>query len=333
MSEPVVSVVFRAFNCQNYIGQAIDSILAQTFQDFEVVIVNDASTDGTGRILQTYAQQDERIRVFISEANQGPVRTMNRGLRHARGQFIAVHDADDLSLPHRLETQVDFLRTNPHIALIGGGAYVIDEDGEEFKVNTWPRKEAEQARQHLEQGYSFTHSSLMYRRECIEAIGLYDEFFLSSHDYDVLIRMADAFDIVYYEEPLVKWRCLSTGVTGTKKQAQAAFAELARARSKAKREGTFLDLRQEFDRLMSRPETSDDIVHGNRPLTGALYYYNIGVMLLDRGKQRKARKRFWQALQHKGNLNIYLRALVFYLFSFWPNSVNSGLVRVLRKAF
>ena len=120
MTMPVVSVVFRAFNCERYIGQAIESVLAQTFQDFEIVVVDDASTDGTEAILQAYAQRDERIRVVRNETNQGPVRTMNIGLQHAQGEFVAVHDGDDVSLPHRLETQVNFLRANPQIALIGG---------------------------------------------------------------------------------------------------------------------------------------------------------------------------------------------------------------------
>jgi glycosyltransferase involved in cell wall biosynthesis len=106
MTEPVVSVVFRAFNCEKYIGEAIESILAQTFQDFEIVIVDDTSIDETNAIIQTYARREGRIRVFRNQTNQGPVQTMNIGLQLAQGKFVAVHDADDVSLPHRLETQV-----------------------------------------------------------------------------------------------------------------------------------------------------------------------------------------------------------------------------------
>jgi glycosyltransferase involved in cell wall biosynthesis len=331
MTDPAVSVVMRAFNCGRYIGQAIEGILAQTFRDFEVVIVDDASTDGTEAILQAYAQRDERIKVFRNETNQGPVRTMNIGLRHARGELVAVHDADDVSLPHRLETQVNFLRANPQVALIGGGAYFIDEEGEEVKVLNWGRKGPEEVRQFLEKGHSLMHTSVMFRRECIEAIGFYDEFFSYSHDYDMLIRMADAFDIVYYEEPLVKWRWLNSGITGSKTRAQAAFAELARVRSKAQKEGLSLDLRKEYNRLMAKRGISD--INWNRRLSDSSYYYILGLLLFELGKPQKARKRFLRALKCRDSINAFLRALVFYVLSFVPNSINFKPVRALRKVF
>jgi glycosyltransferase involved in cell wall biosynthesis len=328
MTEPVVSVVMRAFNCERYIGPAIESILAQTFQDFEIVVVDDASTDGTEAVLRTCARQDERIRVFRNKTNQGSVRAINVGLRHARGEFVAIHDGDDVSLPHRLETQVNFLRANPHIALVGGGEYVIDEEGEVIRVVTRERRGPEEARQDLEKGPTFTQTSVMCRRKCIEAIGLYDEFFLYANDYDMLLRMANTFDIVYYEEPLVKWRWLNSSISGTKKRAQAAFSELARMRNKAQKEGASLDLQREYHRLMSR----EDIAR-RRLISDAYYYYCIGMFLLDRGKPQKARKRFLRALKCGGDINAFLRALVFYVLSFFPNSIHTKPVRALRKAF
>lgn len=331
MAEPVVSVVVRAFNCEEYIGQAIEGMLAQTFQDFEIVVVDDASMDGTGAILQAYARRDERIRVFRNEIHLGPVKTMNACLRHARGELIAVHDADDVSLPHRLETQANFLRANPQIALVGGGAYITDEKGEVINVVTEERREGEQVRQRLEEGNSFQHTSMMYRRECIEAIGLYDEFFLYSHDYDMVIRMADAFDIVYDGEPLVRFRRLNSGISGRKKQAQFAFAELARVRRGAKKRGVSIDLQQEYDRLVSKGAVTRGRER-NRPLSDAHYYYDVGLLLLERGKPRKARRRFIEALKHRGWSNVFLRVLVFYLLSFWPGGINSKPVRTLRKA-
>jgi glycosyltransferase involved in cell wall biosynthesis len=331
-NEPVVSVVVRAFNCEKYIGEAIQGILDQTFQDFEIVVVNDASTDATPVILQTYAQRDERVKVFRNEFNQGPVRTMNIGLRHARGEFVAVNDGDDVSLPHRLETQVNFSRVNPQIALVGGGAYIIDEDGEEFRNINLKRMMAEEARHFLETGHSFVHTSVIYRRRCIEAIGLYDEFFLCAHDYDMMVRMADTFDVAHHEEPLVKWRCLNTGITGSKKQAQAAFAELARMRSRAKKEGVSLDLQREYDRLVA-VEACMDGIKRNRPLSNARFYYSIALQLLEKGKPRQARGRIRQALRYRDcSMGLVLRLLAFYVLSFWPNSIHFKSIRILREA-
>lgn len=329
MIEPVVSVVIRAFNCERYIGPAIESILAQTFQDFEIIIVDDTSMDGTAAILQAYAQRDERIRVFRNETNQGPVKTMNIGLQHARSEFVAVNDADDLSLPHRLETQVNFLRANPHIALVGGGAYVIDEEDEEVKVINWGYKGPKEARQGLQKGHFFVHSSVMFRRKCIEAIGFYDEFFLCSHDYDMLIRMAETFNIVYYKEPLIKRRWLNSSITYSKRRAQATFGKLARARGKAKEDGASLDLQQEFNRLMAGGPIASDR-YRNQPIS--VYYFNVGRLLLEKGKPEEARKRFSRALKHRDDTNACLRALGGYILSFFPNGITSKLVQVLRKA-
>ena len=328
MTEPTVSVVIRVFNCERYIGQAIESVLTQTFQDFEMVIVDDASTDGTETILQTFAQRDERIRISKNETNQGPVRTMNIGLRHARGEFVAVQDADDVSLPHRLETQVNFLRANSQIALVGGGAYYIDEESEEIKVVNWGHKGPKEAKQGLQEGYFFIHSSVMFRQKCIEAIGFYDEFFLYAHDYDMLIRMANTFDIVYYKEPLVKFRFLNSGITRGKRQAQSAFGKLARARGKAEQDGVSLNLQQEFNRLMAR----EAIMGHSRPISDAAYYCKIGRLLLEQGKPKKARKRFSRALKHREDANACLRALGGYILSFLPGAITSKLVQVLQRA-
>jgi glycosyltransferase involved in cell wall biosynthesis len=327
MSIPAVTVVFRAYNCSKFIGQAIDSILAQTFQDFEIVIVDDGSTDGTDVILKAYAQQDQRIRLIRNEPNQGPVKTMNIGVRNARGEFVAVHDSDDISLPHRLETQVNFLKSHPEVALIGGGALFIDEEGELLRVGTDRRRVGEEVKLFLEKGQAFIHSSVMYRRTCIEAIGLYDEFFTSSHDYDMTLRMASIFRIVYYEEPLVKWRRLNSGITNKQQSFQAAFAELARIRNKAKEEGKSINLQQEYDLLLSKK------TNFKRSISDANYYYGIAIQLLEQGNHKVARRRFLQVLKHKGNINILLRAALFYILSFWPNGVNSKPVKALRKAF
>ena len=330
MTEPVVSVVFRAFNCEKYVGQAIESILVQTLQDFEVVVVNDASMDGTEAILRAYAQRDRRIRVFRNETHQGAVKTMNIVLRHARGEFIAVHDADDVSLPHRLETQVNFLRANPQIALVGGGAYIIDGEGEVIQVVTHKCAGPEEVRQYLEEGNCFRHTSVMYRRKCIEAIGLYDEFFTSSHDYDMVIRMADMFDVFCHEEPLVQFRRLNSGITGRQKRTQVAFAELARRRRKAKKEGVSLDLQKEYNRLVARKAIWRGLKR-NRPLSDARYYYNVGLLLLERGEPQKARRRFRQALKCRTDIHACLGVLVFYMLSFWPKSINSTPAHVLRQ--
>jgi len=322
----------RSFNSERYIGEAIESVLGQVFRDFELVIVDDSSSDGTAAILETYSRRDGRVRVIRNETNQGAVRTMNIALRHARGEFVAINDADDISLPHRLQIQADFLRTNPQVALVGGAKYIIDEEGEVIQLVNWGRMGPEQTRQHLAEGKRLAHSSVMFRRKCIESIGLYDEFFRYAHDRDMLIRMAAAYGVVYYGEPIIKWRWLNTGITGRQNKAQAAFSQLARARGRAKETGTSLDLQQEYNRLMGG-EAAVDGTNDEKRAYDADYYYTVGVLLLDRGKARKARQRFLRSLKCSRSIKRSLEALVFYVISFFPKGANSWLVRAARKSF
>jgi len=332
MANPNVNVIVRAFNCERTIGPALESILVQTYPDFEVIVVDDFSTDGTRRVLQAYTQQDARIKVIRNETNQGAFRSINIGLQQGRANYVAIQDGDDLSLPHRFETQVSFLEANPNIALIGGGSYIIDEEGVEIGINKLAlrRLEPEEVRQRLERGNIFSHSSLMFRRECIEAIGFYDEFFVFSHDYEMLIRMADRFEIIYSDDIVVKWRYLKSSISNTKKPAQVAFSELARARRKAENEGYSLDLQQEYNRILTEEVITNGRYH-RRPLSDFAYYYTVGIMLLEKGDAKQARKRFLRALGCKGSIGSYSRVIVWYILSFFPHIQDSKLVRSVRN--
>lgn len=333
MAKPNVSVIVRAFNCEGTISTALDSILIQTYPDFEIIVVNDFSTDGTGRVLQAYVQRDARIKVISNEANQGAVRSINIGLQQSRAKYVAIQDGDDLSLPHRFETQVSFLKANPNIALIGGGSYTIDEEGIEIGISNnfaLSHLEPEEVRQCLERDNIFTHSSLMFRRKCIEAIGFYDEFFVFSHDYDMLIRMADSFEIIHSDNIVVKWRYLKSSISNSKKPVQVAFAELARARRKAENEGYSLDLQQEYNRILTEAVITNGRYH-LRPLSDSAYYYTVGIKLLEKGDAKQARQRFLRALGCKGNIGAYLRVIVWYILSFFPHVQDSKLVRSVRN--
>ena len=124
---PVVSVVMCTYNGERFLRPAIESILNQTFRDFELV-VDDGSTDRTPRILAEFKARDTRVIVLTNERNLGIAAATNRGLAAARGEYIALQDHDDISLPHRFQTQVDFLNSHSEIALVGSDATLIDDN-------------------------------------------------------------------------------------------------------------------------------------------------------------------------------------------------------------
>ena len=128
---PSVSVLMPAYNRQQYVRKAVESILNQTFGDFEFIIVNDGSTDGATEILREYARCDERI-VLIEQENSGYVRALNRGLASVRGALVARMDSDDIAMPERLAIQTRFLEEHPDVVAVGGQAVAIDEEGAEL---------------------------------------------------------------------------------------------------------------------------------------------------------------------------------------------------------
>lgn len=128
MGQPQITVFMAAYNQADFIKQSIDSILTQSFSDFELIVVNDGSTDDTAIIVESFT--DNRIRLVNNDGNKGLIYTRNRLLTLARGEYIAILDGDDIAQPDRLKLQYNFLSANPEIALCGGHATIIDENGD-----------------------------------------------------------------------------------------------------------------------------------------------------------------------------------------------------------
>lgn len=160
---PLVSVVMSVYNGEAYVRQSIDSILGQSFTDFEFVIIDDGSTDKTKKILQSY--NDSRI-VLISRPNKGLVASLNEGIAKSRGIFIARQDDDDTSEPNRLQEEVRYLQEHPAIGLVGSFAQLVTADGVEAGSYTVPYKGPD-LRRRLFLGNTLVHGSIMVRKEML----------------------------------------------------------------------------------------------------------------------------------------------------------------------
>ena len=214
---PKVSVIMSVYNGEKYLHEAVESILNQTFKDFEFIIINDGSTDRTGDMLESYA--DERM-VIINQDKIGLTKALNRGLSLARGEYIARMDADDVSLPERLGQQVAFLDKNTDVALVGCNFYEIDDSG-----NIIAKKEVtlenEEIKWRLLFHNCFGHSTTVFRKECFSAVGGYDESIVYSQDYDLWLRISQHYNVGNLGEFLHKWRRnKSEGISMVKSQEQ-----------------------------------------------------------------------------------------------------------------
>ena len=137
-NNPLVSVIMPAYNAEKHLGEAIESIQNQTYHNWELLIINDGSTDSTGEIIEEYAKQDERINYIINQKNEGLITTRNKGLLEAKGQYIANLDSDDIAYPERLSIQVNYMNSNPNVVLLGSASEIIDSVGNHIRFDMHP---------------------------------------------------------------------------------------------------------------------------------------------------------------------------------------------------
>jgi GT2 family glycosyltransferase/tRNA A37 methylthiotransferase MiaB/Flp pilus assembly protein TadD len=226
---PKISVVMAVHNGGPYLEEAIKSIFRQTYQNYEFLIIDDASTDETAQILKSL--DDFRVRIITNKENLGLTKSLNLGISQARGEYLARMDADDLSFPHRLEKQLAFLENNPEYALVGSPYYQIDEAG---NINSLVKvlTDNDELRAGLLKQNWFGHGSVMMRRAAVDQAGGYDERFTYAQDYDLWLRLADNHRLANLAEPLYCWRATSSCISKEKAREQQHFARLAQKRAR-----------------------------------------------------------------------------------------------------
>ena len=230
---PHVTVLMAVYNNERFLREAVDSILSQTFTDFEFLIINDGSTDRSREIILTY--NDPRIRLVDNAENIGLTKSLNKGLALARGELIARLDADDISHYSRLEKQVRFMSDNTDIALVGTQARIIDIDGKVLRAIADIRMQSAIAiNWGLIFGNPFIHSSVLIRRRVIwELLGGYDETYRYNQDFELWSRLLADFRATNIPEPLIDYRSHSESIAGTRSAAVLASRQQNLLKNKA----------------------------------------------------------------------------------------------------
>ncbi|MFT4092477.1 MAG: glycosyltransferase [Niabella sp.] len=229
--KPLISIILPVYNSEKYLAQAIESILSQSFTNFEFIIINDASTDQSRSIIGFY--RDSRIRIVDNIKNRGNYACRNAGLKLARGAFIAVMDADDIAEPDRFKIQYRFLKKNDGIGLVGSHCRVIDKHGNETGYYTKAVHHA-QIKTMLLRDNHFVHPSVLMRNDFIKKHYLrYNEAYTYAADYDFMVKCSHRFSIANIDEPLIRYRVHEDQITEAKKQQQTHFADLIRLKQLA----------------------------------------------------------------------------------------------------
>ena len=220
-----VSVIMSVYNGERHVRKAINSILEQTFRDFEFIIINDASAHTTSEILNKYANKDKRIKIITNQKNLGLTKSLNRGIKIAEGKYIARMDADDIAAPNRLRKQVDFMERNLEVGLVSSFAQFIDDNDNYLNQINKPKKEIN--KKELFFHSRIAHSSLMIRKSILDKVGDYDEKFLYSQDCDLAFRIIKFAKIAAIPEILLLWRNQKSSISTKRKWSQIKFEMLA----------------------------------------------------------------------------------------------------------
>ena len=218
---PLVSVLLAAHDAERFLGAAVQSVLGQTENDLELVVVDDGSTDGTAELLARLA--DPRLVVLRNEQRSGLAASLNRALGAATGRYAARLDADDVALPSRLERQLAALRARPELALVGSSVLELDENGRPGRAHVMPSG-ARAVRWHAHFGSPFLHPTVLFDRELVERHGLrYDERLAESEDYELWSRLLDVAEGDNLDEPLVLYRVHPGQATVRRRNLQRTF--------------------------------------------------------------------------------------------------------------
>jgi cellulose synthase/poly-beta-1,6-N-acetylglucosamine synthase-like glycosyltransferase len=202
MTEPKISVVMSVFNGDCFLRESVESILSQSLRDFEFIIIDDGSTDGSGAILDSYQEKDSRVRV-LNQENRGLTAALNRGCQLARGDYIARMDADDIAGPDRLVLQLEFMEAHPEVAVLGGAVEFVDPTGKALNKVRYPVGNREIQTALLDSSVLW-HPTVLFRKAAFLQVGGYRN--VIAEDYDLWLRIAEQFQLANLENVVLKYR-------------------------------------------------------------------------------------------------------------------------------
>jgi len=233
---PAITVLIAVYNQARYISRAIDSIIHQTTDDWELVLVDDGSTDGTSGIVDTCASRDTRIVVRHLAQNRGLPSALNEGLAIARGEFIARLDGDDIALPDRLAMQRTFLDAHPGVGMVGGSIWYIDSDDRKRGIGRYSTGPAN-VRAVAARGSAIAAPAMFIRRDCLTRLGGWRTAFTLSEDYDLTLRLLEIADVDNLDAVVTYYRSHDQQATRRYGGPQEAMAQIARISAAARRVG------------------------------------------------------------------------------------------------
>ena len=293
---PLVTVIINCLNGERYLREAMDSVFAQTFQDWEIVFWDNASTDGSADIAKSYG---DRVRYFKSDTTSSLGRARNLAISHARGEYVALLDCDDLWLPWKLEKQLRLLKKYPDLALCYSNSMFFNSGGDLYDHFSQVKPKRGMVFGYLLEGNFISSETMVFRRELLDSLDYsFDEELTMVMDYDLTLRLAYRYPIDYVEEALSKWR-MHEGSESNKKR--------------------FLIPRENNLMLEKLTHSCPDITTeygGSVSVLANNVNYQLGLEKWDEGNAREARRQFRRCGLNKKVMAAYMASyfIPFVLF-------------------
>lgn len=226
---PEVSIIMPVYNGEEFLELSINSVINQSFKDYEFIIINDASCDGTSRLLELYQGHESRIRVITNPQRLGVVKSLNIGLNHALGNLIARIDADDRWYSNKLQLQVDAFEQDPDLMLLGTQKRLVDGKGNEIvQRKVFHYYDYPEVKRNIHKANIFNHSSVVFRKKLLDEIGGYDERYKNSEDYELWLRICSTRKAMILPQTLVEYRLHSNSISSKRLREQLYYSIRAR---------------------------------------------------------------------------------------------------------
>lgn len=314
-NQPNITVLLPAYNASKYLSEAIESILAQTYTNFEFLIINDGSSDNTIDIINSY--KDDRIKV-ISRENKGLIATLNEGIDAASTEIIARMDADDVSFPNRLETQYNYLQQHTDLVLVGSEANVTDKDGSFLFILKPAGYTHQEIVNNIMTACPFNHPSVMFRKEAVIKAGYYPDKAITFEDHLLWKNLITIGNVANIQEVLLNYRLNPESVTMDERWRGKRFLEL---REKSLQNGYVTD--DDFNELESIISSQN-----NSKYKQASYYATLAKKYLwDNPNNKLARQNLKESIKHYPNTTSY----ILYLFSYLPSGLRKTIYKLLKR--
>lgn len=210
--EPLVSVVMPVYNAEKYVSEAVQSILNQTYNNFEFIIINDCSTDSTPKILEEFQSKDDRIKLIHNNKNLRICKSLNKGIKIAQGKYVARMDADDFSYPGRLALQVNFMESHPDVVVLGGEMDIINGSGKITGERRYAQTDKE-LKKTIFRYSPFSHPTIMVRKKALDRTNLYNPDFVHAEDLDLYFQLGRYGEFANLSDKVLKYRILESGTT------------------------------------------------------------------------------------------------------------------------